>query len=249
MNKKVIKICLMSLLFVIVAFVSYGTYTYLSQQEEINDEYIIDEVKGNIVVTGANDVDTQVINNDLAYIDFINDFILNKYGLLDEMSSQIKISISAKNNFYTRVHINIPNLNSIPGLLYIVIDESQENSILPIKLQIANNYLQYGYDNGTTNITWINLIDLTNLTVDSTNEQFRTIINNYNHSKLKNIYTSKYYEKNEQINLNYRILVWGDYESVIDKPNYLNQQYKLDIVCKVCQAIDKYGGSIDYEND
>ena len=68
--------------------------------------------------------------------------------------------------------------------------------------------------------------------------------------KLKEIY-----ESNDNVykttKLYYRILVWGDYYSLSnsDKPSYLDKTYSFNVFVKVIQALDKYGGTLDYEND
>ena len=95
-----------------------------------------------------------------------------------------------------------------------------------------------------------NLIDISSLNENSSNSDFRNIINNYNQSKLKEIY-----ESNDNVyqttKLYYRILVWGDYYSLSDsdKPSYLDKTYSFNVLVKVIQAIDKYGGTLDYEKD
>ena len=51
--------------------------------------------------------------------------------------------------------------------------------------------------------------------------------------------------------MNFRILFWGDYYSLSDanKPSYLEKTYNFILDAKVIQAIDEYGGVLDYEKD
>ena len=69
---------------------------------------------------------------------------------------------------------------------------------------------------------------------------------NYNYNKLKSLYLDNKYSVEE---MDFRVLFWGDYYSLSDPSNYLNKTYKFMLTAKVMQAIDEYGGVLDYEND
>ena len=246
MKSKVKIIILLIMLFMALSFGAYQTYAFLTDYHTVTNNYTIDQVKATITVTGAKEVETKVVNEDLAYIHYIDDFILDKYGLLDTMASEVRISIDIENNFDSRVKITLPALSELNGLVYVIIEDSVATASNPVSLMIDGDYIKYSYGNDS----YENLIDISSLNESSTNSDFRTIINNYNQSKLKEIY-----ESNDNVyqttTLSYRILVWGDYYSLSDsdKPSYLDKTYSFNVFVKVIQALDKYGGTLDYEND
>jgi len=250
MTKKIKISALFLLLFLIVCFATYQTYSYLTDSKSVSYEFEIGEVNGEVNVTGAENVETEVINNDLVYIHYIDDFITNKYGLLDKVASQIKVDIAINNDFNTRVKIMLPELTDLEGLVYLVIDDTDATKDLEIKLQILNGKLQYGYlaDGATSVTSWTDLLDISSLNASSNNETFRTLINNYNKEKLVNLYEDNKYKTG---NMNFRVLLWGDYYSLsnTNKSQYLDRSYQFTLTAKVIQAIDDYGGELDYEND
>lgn len=248
MRKKLKVSFLLVLLAIVIGIASYETYAYLTHTDSYDLQYTIGQVNATVNVTGASNVDVKVENEDLAYIHYVDDFITNNYGLLDTMSSQIKVSIEINNTFNTRVKVMLPKLNDLEGLVYIVVDDSVDTKDLKIKLRVSGNYLQYGYEQTDGSISWNNLIDINGLSSSSTNSDFRSLINDYNQSKLESLYTSNKYTS---ATMNFRILFWGDYYSLSDvnKPKYLDMTYDFKLEAKVIQAIDEYGGVLDYEKD
>ncbi len=250
MLKKLKIVALLFMLFIVIALGSYSTYAYLTQTNEFNFSYQIDQINGTVTVTGDAVVNTVVTNKDLAYIHFTDDFILDKFGLLDTMASEIKIDINFKNNFPTRVKVKVPTLNNNSGLIYIVIDDSADTANQEVKLQVVNGVLQYGYADADGNVTtWNDCIK--DLTEGLNNETLRGKVDDYNSNKLASLYENKLFAKEEQGSFKFRILIWGDYYSLseTDQASYLDKTYNLEITAKVIQAIDQYGGTLSYEND
>ena len=248
MTKKLKVSFLLVLLAFVIGIASYETYAYLTDSDSFETQYTIGKIEATVNVTGATNTEVTVVNKDLAYIHYVDDFIENEYGLLDTMSSQIKVSIDIDNSFSTRVKVMLPELDDLEGLVYIVVDDSETTKNLEIKLQISDGYIQYGYEQTDGTITWNNLINISSLSSTSENSDFRTLINTYNKNKLESLYTSNKYTS---ATMNFRILFWGDYYSLTDenKPAYLDRRYKFHLEAKVIQAIDDYGGELDYEND
>lgn len=247
MKAKTKIIALVIMLFMALSFGVYQTIAFLTDTYTITNNYTIDTVSATLSVTGAKEVSSEVLNDDLAYIHYVDDFILNKYSLLDTMASELKISIEIDNNFDSRVKIKLPSLDELNGLVYIIIDDSLDTIDESISLIIEDNYIKYTYGENTT---YNNLIDISTLSQTSSNSDFRTLVDNYNQQKLIDLYTN---ENNvyQSGTMNFRILIWGDYYSLsdADKPSYLEKTYNFDVEVKVIQAIDKYGGTLDYEND
>lgn len=246
--KRKFKICiLIIMLFMALAFGGYQTYAFLTHTHTITNNYTIDSVKATITVTGASAQDAIVVNDDLAYIHYVDDFInLDKYGLLDTMASELRVSVSINNTFDSRVKITLPSLDELNGLVYVIIDDSADTINSKVNFSIENGMIKYAYENTEA----VDLVNISSLNKNSTNAEFRELINEYNQTKLKQLYTGddNVYQTGT---LNFRILVWGDYYSLSnsDKQSYLDKTYSFNVVVKVIQALDKYGGTLDYEND
>lgn len=246
-NKSVIY-CLFALLVMVMIFGIYQVYAFLTQDLNSIHQFEIDEINATVEVTGQAEVETIVTNSDLAYIHYIDDFILDKYGLLDTMSSELKVKISFNNNFPTRVKVKVPEL--IEGLCYIVIDDTNDTIDLDLNLVIENGVLKKQYINADGTFSALtDIVDMNELSESSTNAEFRDVINNYNQTKLESLYMDDNNSFTGEEVMNFRILVWGDYYSLSDATTYLTNQYKLKVEAKVIQDIKYYGGTLDYEND
>ena len=239
---------LILILLVAIAFGTYQTYAYLTQQNKVSYSYQIDSINATVEVTGDAVVDAKITNNDLAYIHYQDDFILNKYNMLGTMASVIKVDISFNNNFYTRVKVQVPS--STYGLLYLVIDDSEATENQPVEFRVENNTLQYGFLNDDKTVSeWFDIIS--DLNEDLTNEELHTLVSTYNTTKLEELYQNELFEANTSKSFKFRILIWGDYYNLTDddKAIYLEKSYQLSLTAKVIQAKDQYGGTLDYEND
>jgi len=248
-NKSVIY-CLFTLLVVVMIFGFYQIYAFLTQESSFEQQFEIDKVVATVEVTGATEVETVVTNDDLAYIHYADDFILDKYGMLDAMASELKVKISFDNNFPTRVKVKLPKFEDLEGLCYIVIDDTTDTIDLPMNLVVEGGILKKQYVNTDDSLSDLtDVVDLSTLSETSTNADFRTVINTYNQTKLQSLYTDDANSLTGAQTMNFRILVWGDYYSLSDASTYLTKEYELDVKAKVIQDIKYYGGTLDYEND
>ena len=250
--KRKIKICvLMIMLFMALAVGSYSTYAFLTDSEDFTLDYTIGQINGTVTVTGdAVDEVGIVTNSDLAYIHYQDDMIGNK-GLLDEMASEIKVSIKFKNSFPTRVKVQVPTVDENDlqyGLIYIVIDDTSLTKDKKVILNVDDDgNLQYAYEGETT---WTTVV--TGLTESLEHDLLRSKINEYNTGKLVGLYEDNLFSAESDVEFNFRILVWGDYYDLSDddKAKYLEMSYNFAVTAKVIQAKDQYnGGGPDYEND
>lgn len=239
---------LILILLVAILFGTYQTYAYLTQQNKVSYSYQIDSINATVELTGDAVVDTKITNDDLAYIHYTNDVILNKYNLLGTMASVIKVDISFNNNFYTRVKVQVPS--DTYGLLYLVIDDSEETTNKEVEFKVENKTLYSGFIEADGNVaSWIEVI--TGLEENLTNDELRVLVNNYNTSKLSELYENELFNPNDAKTFKFRVLIWGDYYDLTDadKEVYLSKSYNLELTAKVMQAKDQYGGTLDYEND
>lgn len=249
--KRKIKICvLMIMLFMALAVGSYSTYAFLTDSQTFTYEYKIGSINGTVTVTGDAVVDSIVTNSDLAYIHYQDDMIGNN-GLLDEMASEIKVSIKFKNSFPTRVKVQVPTVDENDlqyGLMYIVIDDTSLTKEKKVILDVDDDgNLQYAYEGETT---WKTVVK--GLKESLEHDLLRSKINEYNTEKLVGLYEDNLFSAESDVEFNFRILVWGDYYDLSDddKAKYLEMSYNFAVTAKVIQAKDQYnGGGPDYEND
>lgn len=268
--KRKIKICvLMIMLFMALAVGSYSTYAFLTDTKVITHSFEIDKINGEVIVTGNAEVDSKIVNGDLAYIHHVDDFVKNKYELLDTMASQLKISITSNNSYACRVKVKLPNLDELKGLIYIVIDDTKDTKDLPVSLQIATTadadgnvtkaVLQYGYVESDGTVTYNDLIDVTTLynleitdaNIGNSNNTLRELVQNYNYNKLSTLYTDDSNIFTSSESMYFRVLMWGDYYSLTDTTDYLTKTFSFKVTAKVIQAIDQttQGGTPNYDED
>lgn len=223
MKKQSVITCLFIMLVVVMMFGAYQIYAFLTYESTIEHKFEIDEITGTVYVDGAEYVSV-VSSDDLAYFDYEDFKKSEKYDLITMMSSEVEVEINYTSNFNTRTLIRLPKHLDNLGICYIVMLENDEE-----------------FSSST--------IDFTNV---NTNLDFRNKLDSYNESKLKSLY--ELYVNAGSANLQtfkFKVLIWGDYYSLSDaeKPDYLDKQYQLNVTAKIVQAIDEYGGTLDYEND
>ena len=223
MKKKSVITCLFIMLVVVMMFGVYQIYAFLTYESTIEHKFEIDEITGTVYVDGAEYVSV-VSSDDLAYFDYEDFKKSEKYDLITMMSSEVEVEINYTSNFNTRTLVRLPKHLDNLGICYIVMLENDEE-----------------FSSST--------IDFTNV---NTNLDFRNKLDSYNESKLKSLYELNVTAGSEELkSFKFKVLIWGDYYSLSDaeKPNYLDKQYQLNVTAKIVQAIDEYGGTLDYEND
>lgn len=222
MKKKSVITCLFIMLVVVMMFGVYQIYAFLTHESTSVHQFQIDEITGIVNVDGAEYVSV-VTTDDLAYYDYADFKVANKYDLINKMASKIEVEIKFNSNFNTRTLIRLPKHSEKIGICYIVLIGEEPFSSTSIDFSSVNY-----------------------------NDDFRTILDNYNQSKLEDLYTKNVNAGSTNLQtFKFNVLVWGDYYSLSDsdKPSYLNKEYDLNIDAKIVQAIDEYGGTLDYEND
>ena len=273
MKRKIKIVALMIMLFMALAVGSYSTYAFLTETKTVTNSFTVGEINGEVIVTGNAEVDSKIVNGDLAYIHHIDDFVKNKYELLDTMASQLKISITSNNSYACRVKVKLPNLDELKGLIYIVIDDTKDTKDLPVSLQIAKTtdadgnvtkaMLQYGYVKTDGTVTYNDLIEVTTLyNLEITDDNFtdsnntlRELVQNYNYNKLSTLYTDESNIFTSSKSMYFRVLMWGDYYSLTDTTDYLKETFSFKVTAKVIQAIDQttqgkeQGGKPNYDED
>ena len=77
MTKKLKVSFLLVLLAFVIGIASYETYAYLTDSDSFEIQYTIGKIEATVNVTGATNTELTVINEDLAYIHYVDDFITN----------------------------------------------------------------------------------------------------------------------------------------------------------------------------
>lgn len=204
MKKYIMVILCVFLLTGSIFSVSFAWFTYVMRKSLAT--FVSNEILVELQANDALFIDQYVLN-DLAFIDFQNDFIDDQYELLDNLASSIIINIELSMDSPLIKHqIQIQNLN-IQGLLFIVIYEGLD---VP-----PDHMFQSGYHALLTSI----------LNGYATKEEMISALDAYNQSVLDGISNIMIYPGNV---LTIQIAVWGDYDSLDEKDEYLNQSYQLD---------------------
>ncbi len=253
MNRK-FKITIL-ILAMLVAFASLigTTYSFLTDQQQSIIEYQIDTLQMTTTVTGNVTINSTLTSDldDLAYIHCKDDLVLDRFKLLDAMSSEIKINIVCNNNINTRPNIKIPE---VEGLVFFVIVDSDPTKA--INVETTDGMLRWKYADSET---WTTVADFTSQLASTESAPFtamdtavRSAITTYNTTTLQNLYTGTKLGPTGSLNL--RLVVWGDYynlgaTSATSQANYLSQTFTIAMNIKTVQAIDDYGGTLDYAND
>lgn len=222
MKKQSVITCLFIMLVVVMMFGAYQIYAFLTYESTSEHQFQIDEITGTVYVDNAEYVSV-VSSDDLAYFDYEDFKKSEKYDLITMMSSEVEVEIIFNSNFNTRTLVRLPKHLDNLGICYIVMLEDEE------------------FSSSTIDFTDVN-----------TNLDFRNKLDSYNESKLKSLYELNVNAGSANLQtFKFKVLIWGDYYSLSDaeKPNYLDKQYQLNVTAKIVQAIDEYGGTLDYEND
>lgn len=204
MKKYILVVLSILLLTGSVFSVSFAWFTYVMRKSLAT--FTSNEILIELQANDALFIDHFMIN-DLAFIDFQNDLIDDQFELFDSLASSIIINIELSTESPLINHqIQIQNLN-VQGLLFIVVYEGLDVS--------PDHEFESGYHVLLMNI----------LNGYSTKEEMISALDAYNQSVLDVISNLLIYPGNV---LTIQIAVWGDYDSLEDKEEYLNQLYQLD---------------------
>jgi len=205
MKKYIISVIVVLLLTGSLFSISLAWFTYVKRKSVatfVSNEILVDlEVNDDVQIN-------DYVLNDLAFIDFQNDFIEDQNGLFNTMASSIYINIQlSENSPLTKHHIQITNLNT-EGLLVFVIYEGTnitldhvfESNYQVLLMQIIEGYLM--------------------------KTDMVLAINAYNAAVLEYISNILIYPGDEIV---IQIAIWGDYDGLTDQEGYLEQSFFLNL--------------------
>jgi hypothetical protein len=185
--------------------VSFAWFTYVQRKSVAS--FYSNEILVDLEVNDTIFIDDYVLG-DLAFIDYQNDFIDDQYLLLDSLASSIILNIGlSENSPLTRHQIEINNLSN-QGLLFYIIFEGVN---LPLEHVFESVYHS-------------ELITIMNgLTLKS--EQLAAL-DLYNASVLSEVMNTLIFPGDI---ITIQLVIWGDYDGLVIKDDYLNQSYLLEL--------------------
>jgi len=185
--------------------VTFAWFTYVQRKSvaTFNSNEILVDLEMNDVFF----IDDYVLD-DLAFIDYQNDFIENEYLLLNKLASSTILSIKlSENSPLTRHQIQINHLNS-QGLLFLIVFEG---------LNIPTDHIfETAYH--------AKLMTIMNSYV--LKEDQLAALDLYNASVLEEVLNTLVHPGDI---ITIQLVIWGDYDGLLEKENYLNQTYRLEL--------------------
>lgn len=150
-----------------------------------------------------------ILVDDLAFIDYENEVILDKYQTFNHIASSVKIDIISDINAPLSKHlITIDETNLIPGLMYIIIYEGiniEDPSMMTTDYHTYINQIISGY---------------------STKEEQLLAVKAHNDQMLILMY-NQVLKADDQ--MTFQIVMWGDYDSLTTPEAYLNESFVLSL--------------------
>ena len=104
-------------------------------------------------------------------------------GLFEELSIEEQETLKSFRRVISTLYDKTLKGRTTEETIDFSADVIQDIKDLEIKLQKVGNYIQYGYLQTDGTITWNDLIDMSSLSATSTNDDFRTLINDLKESK------------------------------------------------------------------
>ncbi len=241
-DKKIIFILVVLLILTLTLFVG-TTYAWLTYQKSEEKTFVMGDIEVKVESSLEEiDQDDEYIHleiNDLAYIDRNKDFQMDN-TLFNKFATTLSFTITNIGDVDVRNYVQIlyrendeyqplftlendvVTYNNIPGLLYLVLDESETNY-----QNTFNTYL----GNPTDSNIDINKIEENNFTY------------------LKNMYETEILTKNDI--RSFQIVFYGDYYGLSDVDqqieNHLNKTF--DVAIKILSIQNEYRGDVTYEKE
>jgi len=212
---KKIYLSIIAILFIILTItsVSYAWFTYVETKSLATFEAgkLSIEMKAN-----DHQFDYDLHLDEIAYLDYQNDVILNKYNVFNEMATVLKIDILLDENApHARHHVVIENQDDLDGLIYMIIYEG---------VNVSDNTLTTDYYSYLTNI-------IENI---SNKEDQLEAIKIHNQDMLDLIYAQTL---NPSDKVTFQMILFGNYDDLDQETYYLDKTFHLNL--KVESVNDK----------
>lgn len=205
MKKIYISMIIILLIVSTIISVSYAWFTYVERKSLATFEAGVLEIS-----LEANDemIMYDLVFDDLAFIDYESEVVLDQYDTLNHMASAIKVDLKTDLDApLSRHKITIDETNLIPGLIYVIVYDG----INVDPLLVTTDYHTYVTDiiSGYSSKT----------------EQMNAIIN-HNNQVINDIYNTSLFAGDM---MTFQIVMWGDYDTLLVPENYLDETFILSL--------------------
>ncbi len=219
MKKLYVSIIVILLIISSIASVTYAWFTYVERKSLATFE------AGELSIKMRADdaqLDYHITINDLAFIDFENELILDKYNTFNHMATQVKIDIISDQDAPLSRHlVSIDQSQLIDGLIYIIIYEGMNNEDTEPLTSDYHTYISQIIDGYSTKEDQLNAISL------------------HNQEVIELMY-QEVLKPNDKIT--FQIVLWGDYDQLETPEQYLDETFTLTLI--VASFNDKKGDVI-----
>ncbi len=207
MKKLYVSIIVILLIISSIASVTYAWFTYVERKSLATFE------AGELSIKMRADdaqLDYHITIDDLAFIDFENELILDKYNTFNHMATQVKVDIIADQDAPLSRHlVSIDQSQLIDGLIYIIIYEGMNNEDTEPLTSDYHTYISQIIDGYSTKEDQLNAISL------------------HNQEVIELMY-QEVLKPNDKIT--FQIVLWGDYDQLETPDQYLDETFTLTLI-------------------
>lgn len=213
MKKYILSVLTILLLLASISSVTYAWFTYVNKKSLAEFEagvLAVSLLKDDVTVTQDIEIDS------LAYLDYENEFKINDDNMTNIMASSHRFDIILdEESPQAKVNITFDETQLDDGLIYLVIYEGMD---LDETAALTTDYAQ--------------LIQ-TIISGSSTKTDELASIDAYNAQALL---TMQQLSLTKNSTITYQVVVWGDYDAVLNQSAYLDQNYTLTMHVEIVNA-------------
>ncbi|MCF7930926.1 MAG: hypothetical protein K9L02_05415 [Acholeplasmataceae bacterium] len=203
MRRLGIIIVLVILTFSIIISSTYAWLTYVQKKGFVGVE--THEISL-VLDVNSSEVTESLVIDDLAFIDYQNDFVANTSGMLNQMASSWLIKLTASNTSPLAKHQVTLDLNH-NGLIYLLIYEGMNG-------ELSSYISEYNL-----------LVDLI-ISGYATKEEQLNAIDVHNQLVLDEIYSQEFRPLDY---VEFQIVIWGDYDALDPEISYLDVSFEFSL--------------------
>lgn len=213
MKKYILSVLTILLLLASISSVTYAWFAYVNKKSLAEFEagvLAVSLLKDDVTVTQDIEIDS------LAYLDYENEFKINDDNMTNIMASSHRFDIILdEESPQAKVNITFDETQLDDGLIYLVIYEGRD---LDETATLTTDYAQ--------------LIQ-TIISGSSTKTDELAAIDAYNAQALL---TMQQLSLTKNSTITYQVVVWGDYDAVLNQSAYLDQNYTLTMHVEIVNA-------------
>lgn len=213
MKKYILSVLTILLLLASISSVTYAWFTYVNKKSLAEFEagvLAVSLLKDDVIVSQDIEIDN------LAYLDYENEFKINDDNMTNIMASSHRFDIILdEESPQAKVNITFDETQLDDGLIYLVIYEGMD---LDETATLSTDYAQ---------------IISSIISAQTTKENELAAIDAYNEQALL---AMQQLALTKNSTITYQVVVWGDYDAVIDQSAYLDQSYTLTMHVEIVNA-------------